>query len=356
MDGEGEATDKGGNARVVGGWQQGDKGTRGPPNLWDIRKVTDMSELFNRQELKEFNDPIGDWDMRNVVNMEGMFRFAKSFNQPIGQWQTENVSNMARMFYEASSFNQPIGQWQTENAAKDGMFLDAKAMEEKNKPGYLQQINDLVEVGIQIYVEAAARLEVLMSEELLQAIRNNINSFIVQLGFTQMKSAVTNSKTRFLTVTKDEFLTMLETEKVHNNTTVDAAKSASEQANHQRYLAQDAAYKTVVSTAQQGDPDPAFKLARKYEDGRGVKKSYSKALNLYQVAANSSNTKKTANHHHAMFSLGFMYIHGNGVDKSRAKAREWWTKGAQLGNPDCQRDLAKFNLNNGKSEGEEKLE
>jgi surface protein len=164
------------------GWQQGDKGTRGPPNLWDIRKVTDMSELFNRQELKEFNDPIGDWDMRNVVNMEGMFRFAKSFNQPIGQWQTENVSNMARMFYEASSFNQPIGQWQTENAAKDGMFLDAKAMEEKNKPGYLQQINDLVEVGIQIYVEAAARLEGLMSEELLQAIRNNINSFIVQFS------------------------------------------------------------------------------------------------------------------------------------------------------------------------------
>jgi TPR repeat protein len=51
-----------------------------------------------------------------------------------------------------------------------------------------------------------------------------------------------------------------------------------------------------------------------------------------------------------------MDIHGNGVDKSRAKAREWWTKGAQLGNPDCQRDLAKFNLNNGKSEGEEKLE
>jgi surface protein len=108
------------------GWQMGDKGTRGPPNLWDIRKVTDMSELFNLEELKEFNDPIGDWDVRNVVNMELMFNGAESFNQPIGQWQTENVTTMKEMFYEAASFNQPIGQWKTENVTTmQAMFREA---------------------------------------------------------------------------------------------------------------------------------------------------------------------------------------------------------------------------------------
>ena len=117
------------------GWVKGDKITRGPPNLWDVRKVIDMSKLFDHKELKEFNDPIGDWDMRNVVNMEWMFYKAESFNQPIGQWQTENVTNMRYMFFQAESFNQPIGQWQTENVTTmKQMFYFANAMEEKNKP------------------------------------------------------------------------------------------------------------------------------------------------------------------------------------------------------------------------------
>jgi surface protein len=116
------------------GWVKGDKITRGAPNSWDVRKVTDMSKLFDHKDLKEFNDPIGDWDVHNVVNMDSMFKGAKSFNQPIGQWQTENVTTMQGMFEYATSFNQPIGQWKTENANKGKMFYDAEAMEEKNKP------------------------------------------------------------------------------------------------------------------------------------------------------------------------------------------------------------------------------
>ena len=96
----------------------------GPPNLWDMSKITDMSELFSNDELKEFNDPIGDWDVRNMVNMEKMFQIAKSFNQPIGEWQTENVTTMESMFSNAKSFNQPIGEWRTENVtAIDCMFV-----------------------------------------------------------------------------------------------------------------------------------------------------------------------------------------------------------------------------------------
>jgi surface protein len=110
------------------GWQKGDKCARGPPNLWDVRKVTDMSGLFDHEELREFNDPIGDWDVRNVVNMEKMFKNAESFNQPIGGWRTENVTTMEQMFYYAKSFNQPIGEWRTENVTiMKEMFCDAES-------------------------------------------------------------------------------------------------------------------------------------------------------------------------------------------------------------------------------------
>ena len=51
------------------------------PNTWDVRLVTDMSELFSG--LETFNAPIDRWDTSNVTNMEGMFRGATAFNQPL---------------------------------------------------------------------------------------------------------------------------------------------------------------------------------------------------------------------------------------------------------------------------------
>jgi len=99
-----------------------------------------------------------------------------------------------------------------------------------------------------------------------------------------------------------------------------------------------------LGAALAGNPSPAFHLARKYEDGKGVKQSYEKALSFYTAAARSSNASNSPNQHHAMFSLGFMYYHGNGVEQSNKLAREWWMKGAQRGNSDCKRDLEKYLL------------
>ena len=95
--------------RMLVGWLTNQEETEvqcGPPNSWDVSKITDMSELFRDEQLREFNDPIGDWDVRNVVNMEYMFSDAKSFNQPIGEWQTENVTTMEAMFCNTKWFNQ----------------------------------------------------------------------------------------------------------------------------------------------------------------------------------------------------------------------------------------------------------
>lgn len=73
--------------------------------------VTDMDELFLR---RRFNQPIGNWDVSNVVNMADMFD-ASNFNQPIEHWDVSNVTNMRGMFAYNDFFNQPIGNWDVGN-------------------------------------------------------------------------------------------------------------------------------------------------------------------------------------------------------------------------------------------------
>jgi surface protein len=101
---------------------------------WDTSAVTNMKELFCSGRLEddsnipenEFNDDISNWDVSNVITMEGMFVKATSFNQPIGVWNTHNVTTMDRMFSGVTSFNQPIGAWDTHNVTTmDRMFAGA---------------------------------------------------------------------------------------------------------------------------------------------------------------------------------------------------------------------------------------
>ena len=82
----------------------------GNMDLWDTRKITNMSYLFeSRLNLK---DKIGGWDTSNVINMEGMF-FNTLFNQDISGWNTSKVENMSHMFRFAIYFNQDISNWDT---------------------------------------------------------------------------------------------------------------------------------------------------------------------------------------------------------------------------------------------------
>ena len=43
--------------------------------------------------------------------MLSMFECAYQFNQPIGNWNVMKVANMDRMFYKAVSFEQSIEKW-----------------------------------------------------------------------------------------------------------------------------------------------------------------------------------------------------------------------------------------------------
>ena len=88
----------------------------------------------------------------------------------------------------------------------------------------------------------------------------------------------------------------------------------------------DAAVAPAVS--QQGDVDAMFDLGVMYEHGQGVEQSYERAVEYYAQAAHLGFAG-------AQKSLGALYGNGQGVQRDLKKAREWWTKAAAQGNEDA---------------------
>ena len=80
-----------------------------------------------------FNQPIGNWEFPNVINMNGMFFSAESFNQPIGGWKFPNVKYMNGMFFSASSFDQDLSEWDLKGKEKDDIF-DGCPIKDEYKP------------------------------------------------------------------------------------------------------------------------------------------------------------------------------------------------------------------------------
>jgi surface protein len=85
-----------------------------PIGNWDVGNIVNMSRMFAGPDAL-FNQPIGNWDVGNVKNMSFMFSGSTNFNQPIGNWDVSNVTDMSNMFGSTnnfpSEFNQPIGNW-----------------------------------------------------------------------------------------------------------------------------------------------------------------------------------------------------------------------------------------------------
>jgi surface protein len=96
-----------------------------PIGNWDVGSVTDMSYMFF--VATSFNQSIEPWDVSNVTDMSGMFWSATAFNQNIGNWDVGSVTDMSYMFKVSTSFNQPIGNWNVSNLTDmSGMFTNVQ--------------------------------------------------------------------------------------------------------------------------------------------------------------------------------------------------------------------------------------
>src|SRR6056297_1081105 len=87
---------------------------------WDLSSVTQLEDMF--ANTTAFNQDISDWDVSSVEVMSSMFRNASSFNQNLENWDVSNVTNMAFMFDQASSFNQDLGDWDITSITLDDAF------------------------------------------------------------------------------------------------------------------------------------------------------------------------------------------------------------------------------------------
>ena len=101
-------------------------------NNWRTPNATTIQKIFCR--AYRFNQPIDDWDVSSVTDMQQAFRQATAFNngevansgtRPLS-WDVSKVTGMPYMFDEASSFNQYLGDWNAPLLTRTaGMFRNA---------------------------------------------------------------------------------------------------------------------------------------------------------------------------------------------------------------------------------------
>jgi WD40 repeat protein/TPR repeat protein len=116
-----------------------------------------------------------------------------------------------------------------------------------------------------------------------------------------------------------------------------------------------------------GDPDACYHLGLLYYEGNGVKKDSDQAWTLFQQAAHGGSTLALtfigglyygagdynnardwfqkavdAGNVRAMYCLGYLYEHGQGVPQDYSKARQWYQKAADAGDNDAKQTLLRL--------------
>jgi hypothetical protein len=86
---------------------------------------------------------------------------------------------------------------------------------------------------------------------------------------------------------------------------------------------------SLFKKAEQGDAGAQYRLGRRYYEGNGVTKDYTKAVFWIRKAAEQGNKK-------AQFRLGHCYRNGDGVSENRTQAVYWFRKAAEKGHSGAQ--------------------
>ncbi|MDP3509053.1 MAG: tetratricopeptide repeat protein [Candidatus Melainabacteria bacterium] len=72
-----------------------------------------------------------------------------------------------------------------------------------------------------------------------------------------------------------------------------------------------------------------------YAEGKGVPQNYTKAVELYQKAADQGNGR-------GQVALGDMYMLGRGVPQNKVRAMQWYRKSASQGNANALKKLKRL--------------
>lgn len=104
---------------------------------WNVSQATDMGLMFS-DGLTVFNGNISGWDVSSVTTMDFMFYRAAAFNQDLSSWDVSSVTTMERMF-ELSGFDGADGEivgntWTTTQVTNaNGMFAGNTAWTAKHE-------------------------------------------------------------------------------------------------------------------------------------------------------------------------------------------------------------------------------
>ena len=98
------------------------------------------------------------------------------------------------------------------------------------------------------------------------------------------------------------------------------------------------AFEYFQKSANQGYDKAEFIFGYMYSHGEGIEKDYQKAIQWYEKSANQNNSNAQSN-------LGNMYRDAEGVAKDIQKAIQWYEKSANQGNPYAYYNLGAMYLN-----------
>ena len=106
-------------------------------NFIDVSGIGNMSSLFYDFSAQIQNIKIDQWDVSNVVDMNGMFYRCGSFNCDLSGWDVSNVKDMYAMFCGCWEFESDLSGWDVSNVTKKlRMFDDCTNMSANLKPKF----------------------------------------------------------------------------------------------------------------------------------------------------------------------------------------------------------------------------
>ncbi len=81
---------------------------------WNVSNIVSMNGMFANATM---NENINAWNVGSVKTIDYMFSGCEDFNYPLDQWNTDNLESASETFLNTKSFNQSLGSWNISNVS-----------------------------------------------------------------------------------------------------------------------------------------------------------------------------------------------------------------------------------------------